>query len=87
MEEIHGPFIQSGPSQRVMERKESPVRLGIVSAQLLPEDPVTSWSGQKAALSLCSTRQLDFLNLNSHLHAKSIPGDSDMERISTGKSV
>lgn len=51
----------------VMGCEGSPVRLGIVGAQLLPQDPVTSWSGQKAALPLCSAPELHFLNLNSNL--------------------
>lgn len=48
MEEIHGPLFHFpwwNPHTEVMERRESPVRLSIVSAQLLPEDPVTSWGG------------------------------------------
>ncbi len=49
----------------------SPVRLGVVCAQLLPEDSVSPWRGQKAALSLRPTSQLHFLNLNGHLYKQS----------------
>lgn len=75
------------PHSEVMECEESPVRLGIVSTQLLPEDPVTSWSGQKAALPLCSTPELHFLNLNSHLHRQSNEDYSNMDQTSSGKWV
>lgn len=46
----------------------SPVHLGVVGTQLLPEDSVSTWRGQKAALSLRPTSQLHLLHLNGHLH-------------------
>lgn len=46
----------------------SPVRLSVVCAQLLPEDSVSPWGGQKAALSLRPASKLHFLNLNGHLY-------------------
>lgn len=50
----------------------SPVRLCVVCAQLLPEDSVSPWRGQKAALPLRPTSQLHFLNLNGHLYKQSV---------------
>lgn len=75
------------PHSEVMECEESPVRLGIVSAQLLPEDPVTSWGGQKAGLPLRSTPELHFLNLNSHLRGQSNSDSSNTEQMSSGECV
>lgn len=48
----------------------SPVRLGVVCAELLPEDSVSAWRGQKVALPLCPTSQLHLLHLNGHLYNK-----------------
>lgn len=84
--ETHGPLnLLGAPQMRRWDAGReagSPVRLGVVGAQLLPEDPVTPWSGQKAGLPLGSGAQLHFLDLDGHLRRQS--GVRRLERGANG---
>lgn len=66
-EESAGTEGLSAVREKVTGRMGSPVRLSVVRAQLLPEDSVSPWGGQKAALSLRPAYKLHLLNLNGHL--------------------
>lgn len=46
----------------------SPVRLGVVRAELLPQDPVCPRRGQEVARSLHPASQFHLLHLYGHLH-------------------
>lgn len=69
---VNGDLIETnvGKIREKDTRGRSPVRLSIVCTQLLPEDSVPTWGGQKAALSLWPTTKLHLLNLNGNLYTQ-----------------
>lgn len=69
---VNGDLMETnvGKIREKDKRGQSPVRLSIVCTQLLPEDSVPTWGGQKAALSLCPTTKLHLLNLNGNLYTQ-----------------